>query len=62
MFRQFTQNSTNNQGYLLFSLAVFFVFFVVVSILLIRMRKDHSSHMANLPLTGEQTDQQPEKS
>jgi hypothetical protein len=50
MFKQFTENITANQGYLLFSLGIFFVFFVVVTIMLIRLRKEHVAHMSDMPL------------
>jgi len=50
MFKQFTENINANQAYLLFSLGIFFVFFVVVTIMLIRIRKSHVEHMSDLPL------------
>ncbi len=50
MFKQFTENITGNQVYLLFSLGIFFVFFIVVTVLLIRLRKQHVDHMSSLPL------------
>ncbi|MET3980242.1 cbb3-type cytochrome oxidase subunit 3 [Mucilaginibacter sp. UYP25] len=50
MFRQFTENITANQSYLLFSLAIFFVFFVVVTIMLIKMNKNHVINMSDMPL------------
>jgi hypothetical protein len=34
MFKQFTENINANQAYLLFSLGIFFVFFIVVTIML----------------------------
>ena len=50
MFKQFTENINGNQAYLLFSLGIFFVFFIVVSIILFRIRKSHVEHMSDLPL------------
>jgi hypothetical protein len=50
MFKQFTENITANQSYLLFSLAIFFVFFVVVTIMLMKMKKNHVVHMSDMPL------------
>jgi hypothetical protein len=50
MFKQFTENINGNQAYLLFSLGIFFVFFIVVTIMLIRIRKPHVEHMSDLPL------------
>ncbi len=50
MFKQFTENINGNQVYLLFSLGIFFVFFIVVTVMLIRIRKQHVDHMSDLPL------------
>lgn len=51
MFKQFTENISGHQVYLLFSLGIFLVFFIVVTILLIRIRKSHIDHMSSLPLS-----------
>ncbi|QQL50246.1 hypothetical protein [Mucilaginibacter ginkgonis] len=56
MFKQFTENINGHQAYLLFSLGIFFLFFIVVTIMLIRMRKPHIKHMQDLPLTDNLTD------
>jgi hypothetical protein len=56
MFKQFTENIDANQAYLLFSLGVFFVFFIVVTVMLIRIRKQHVDHMSDLPLRDSLTD------
>lgn len=56
MFKQFTENITANQVYLLFSLGIFFVFFIVVTVLLIRTRKPYVKHMSDLPLQDSYTD------
>ncbi|HEY0244056.1 MAG TPA: hypothetical protein VGC01_00710 [Mucilaginibacter sp.] len=50
MFKQFTENISGNQVYLIFSLGIFLVFFIVVTIVLIRIRKQHVDHMSSLPL------------
>ena len=50
MFKQFTENINGNQAYLIASLGIFLVFFIVVTILLIRLRKSHVDHMSDLPL------------
>lgn len=50
MFKQFTENISGHQNYLLFSLGIFFVFFVVVTIFLIGMPKKHIDAMSELPL------------
>jgi len=56
MFKQFTENINANQVYLLFSLGIFFVFFIVVTVMLIRIRKQHVDHMRDLPLHDSLTD------
>ena len=53
MFKQFTENINGNQVYLIASLGIFLVFFIVVTILLIRLRKSHVDHMSDLPLEDE---------
>lgn len=50
MFKQFTENISGTQQYLMFSLWVFLLFFIVVTILLIRLKKQHIDHMSDLPL------------
>ncbi|MES2377851.1 MAG: hypothetical protein V4553_14790 [Bacteroidota bacterium] len=50
MFKQFTENISGNQAYLLFSLCIFLLFFIVVAIILIRIRKPHVDHMSQMPL------------
>lgn len=56
MFKQFTENINGHQAYLLFSLGIFFVFFIVVTVMLIRIRKPHVEHMQCLPLADSLTD------
>jgi hypothetical protein len=50
MFKQFTEGLTGSQVYLISSLGIFLVFFVVVTVLLFRMRKPHINYMSDLPL------------
>ncbi|MGZ3891225.1 MAG: hypothetical protein ACXVI9_12045 [Mucilaginibacter sp.] len=50
MFKQFTENISGNQVYLLFSLFIFLVFFILVTVLLLRMRKQHIDYMSDIPL------------
>ena len=50
MFDQFVKNVSGEQMYLIFSLWVFLVFFVVVSILLFITKKQHVDRMSDLPL------------
>ncbi|MEO8885141.1 MAG: hypothetical protein ABI367_03700 [Mucilaginibacter sp.] len=54
MFKQFTENIAGNDVYLIASLGIFLVFFIVVTIMLIRLNKQHVSHMSDLPLQDEQ--------
>ncbi|MGZ3944121.1 MAG: hypothetical protein ACXVJB_04220 [Mucilaginibacter sp.] len=50
MFKQFTENIDGNQVYLMFSLFIFLVFFIVVTFLLLRLRKQHVDYMSDIPL------------
>lgn len=50
MFKQFTENLSGTQIYLICSLGIFLVFFVVVTIVLIKLRKKHVDYMGELPL------------
>jgi hypothetical protein len=50
MFKQFTENIKGDQVYLISSLGIFLVFFIVVTIMLIRFRKQHVDYMSDLPL------------
>jgi hypothetical protein len=50
MFDQFVKDVSGKQMYLIFSLWVFLVFFVVVSFLLFITKKKHVDHMSALPL------------
>jgi cbb3-type cytochrome oxidase subunit 3 len=56
MFKQFTQNINGQQVYLLSSLGIFFVFFIVVTIILYRLGKTHVDHMSRLPLSDNNID------
>lgn len=49
MFRQIT-DLNGDERYLIFSLLIFLIFFIVVGIMLIRMKKDYSDHMSEMPL------------
>ncbi len=50
MFKQIT-NLNGDEGYLIFTLLMFVAFFILVTVLLIRMKKDHVQYMGGLPLT-----------
>ncbi|WP_118196063.1 hypothetical protein [Albibacterium indicum] len=49
MFKQIT-DLNGDERYLIFSLLVFLIFFIAVGIMLIRMKKDYSKHMSEMPL------------
>ncbi len=55
MFKQITDLS-GNEWYLITSLWVFLVFFVIVGILLFRMRKEHVDYMKDIPLDDVEQD------
>jgi hypothetical protein len=50
MFKQFIDEAQNAQIYLLSSLAIFLIFFIVVTIMLFYMRKQHVEYMSDMPL------------
>ncbi|MDB5145497.1 MAG: hypothetical protein JWQ66_4210 [Mucilaginibacter sp.] len=50
MFDQFVKDVSGEQIYLIFSLWIFLVFFVVVSFLLFITKKQHVAYMSDLPL------------
>ena len=56
MFDQFVKDVSGKEMYLIFSLWVFLVFFVVVSILLYITKKQHVDHMSALPLEDSDID------
>lgn len=56
MFKQFTENINGHQVYLLSSLGIFLVFFIVVTIILLRLGKSHVAHMSELPLSDNEID------
>ena len=50
MFKQFLDNVNGSQVYLLTSLGIFMVFFILVAVLLLMMKKDTVKYMSELPL------------
>ena len=56
MFKQFLDQADGHQGYLITSLAIFMVFFIMVALLLLIMKKDTINYMSNLPLDDENHD------
>lgn len=53
MFKQLTDLS-GNEWYLIVSLWIFLVFFIVVAIMLVRMRKEHVDYMKGMPVDEEE--------
>ena len=51
MFKQFVQNFFDSQVYLITSLWIFLIFFLIVVVLLIKMNKNYINYMSDLPLT-----------
>lgn len=49
MFKQIT-NLAGNEIYLIISLWIFLVFFIIVGILLFTMKKEYTEYMLNIPL------------
>jgi len=56
MFEQFTKNISGHEKYLLFSLAVFLVFFIVVAVMLLKIKKAHIDHMSQVPFADNSID------
>jgi len=54
MFKQITDLS-GNEWYLIASLWIFLVFFIVVGIMLFRMKKDYVDYMKDIPMDDEAT-------
>jgi len=57
MFKQITELN-GDENYLIFSLIMFIVFFAIVGIMLIKMKKDYADHMSEMPLNDEEPDQE----
>ncbi|AMQ00044.1 MULTISPECIES: hypothetical protein [Pedobacter] len=54
MFKQFLDKVDGNQGYLLSSLGIFMLFFLLVGVLLLTMKKDDIKYMSELPIKDDQ--------
>ena len=50
MFKQFLTNTSDYNIYLISSLGIFLVFFILVGLLLTRMKKEEVDYMSSLPL------------
>lgn len=49
MFKQIT-NLNGDESYLMFSLVMFMVFFIIVTIVLIKMKKPFIDYMSEMPM------------
>ncbi|MHB1179131.1 MAG: hypothetical protein ACYCZO_12465 [Daejeonella sp.] len=56
MFKQFIQNFSDSRIYLISSLWLFLLFFILVAIMLILMNKKHIDYMSQLPLNEDEKD------
>jgi len=53
MFKQFLTQVTDSQVYLITSLGIFMLFFLLVGLLLIFMKKEQIDYMSSLPLNDD---------
>ena len=53
MFKQFIDKTIGNEIYLIISLGIFLVFFLIVCVVLIKMNKKHIKYMRELPLNDD---------
>ncbi len=60
MFKQFIQNFADSRIYLISSLWLFLIFFILVAIMLIRMKRKHIEYMSNLPLADDDDTNKPD--
>ncbi|RVU26578.1 hypothetical protein EOJ36_00875 [Sandaracinomonas limnophila] len=56
MFKQFISNIPGADVYMIFSLLLFLVFFILVGIYLLKMDKSYLNKMEELPMGDAQTD------
>jgi cbb3-type cytochrome oxidase subunit 3 len=54
MFKQFLTQVTDSQVYLITSLGIFMLFFLLVAVLLIFMKKEQIDYMSSLPLNDDE--------
>jgi cbb3-type cytochrome oxidase subunit 3 len=54
MFKQFLTQVTDSQVYLITSLGIFMLFFLLVALLLIFMKKEQIDYMSSLPLNDDE--------
>ncbi len=53
MFKQFLNQVDDSQVYLITSLGIFLLFFIMVAVLLFVMKKDKIKYMSELPLNDD---------
>jgi len=51
MFKQFLEQVDDKNIYLITSLAIFLLFFILVGVVILTMRKEEVNYMSQLPLT-----------
>jgi len=54
MFKQFLTQVTDSQVYLITSLGIFMLFFLLVALLLMFMKKEQIDYMSSLPLNDDE--------
>ena len=53
MFKQFLDKVAGSQVYLISSLWIFLIFFLLVAVMLYLMKKEHVNYMSELPLNDD---------
>ncbi|MCX2453520.1 MULTISPECIES: hypothetical protein [Pedobacter] len=54
MFKQFLDQVEGSQVYLITSLGIFLLFFILVGVLLLTMKKEEIKYMSELPLKDDE--------
>jgi len=54
MFKQFLQHAEGNQGYLISSFGIFLLFFILVGVYVLTIKKEEIKYMSELPLKDEE--------
>jgi len=57
MFKQFLNTVTGSNIYLISSLWIFLIFFILVAVMLFKTNKDHIKRMSELPLNHDNEEQ-----
>ncbi|WP_207534253.1 hypothetical protein [Desertivirga arenae] len=57
MFKQFIDKVGGSEVYLISSLWIFLIFFILVAVMLFKMKKDHIEYMSELPLNDTEEEQ-----